>query len=98
MHIESATFSLNRHFDADVFLDFREDAATGSAACTLASYLSLTEGNVGSATRYEICQGVEMGRKSDIFVHVKLAEGKRIDTIHLSGSAVQTMEGTFFVQ
>jgi PhzF family phenazine biosynthesis protein len=74
-----------------------EDAATGSAACTLASFLSLTEGDAGRTTQYLITQGVEMVRKSDIFVAVKLNDGKTIDTVHLSGSAVQTMEGKFFV-
>jgi PhzF family phenazine biosynthesis protein len=75
-----------------------EDAATGSAACTLASYLSLTESPGGRNDRYEIIQGVEMGRKSEIFVEVKLTKEKKIDAVYLSGSAVQTMEGKIVIE
>jgi PhzF family phenazine biosynthesis protein len=74
-----------------------EDAATGSAACTLASYLSLQEGKPGQTLRYEIAQGVEMGRPSEIFVEVKLGENKKIETVHLSGRAVKVMEGKLFL-
>jgi PhzF family phenazine biosynthesis protein len=74
-----------------------EDAATGSAACTLAAYLTLQEAKPGQTVRYEITQGVEMGRKSEIFVEAKLGEDGKIETVHLSGSAVQVMEGNLFL-
>lgn len=56
---------------------FGEDAATGSAACTLACYLALMDGRQGKTYQYVIEQGVEMNRASEIHVEVALgAEGK----------------------
>ena len=45
--------------------------------------------------RYEILQGVEMGRKSSIVVEVimKSAQGTEIDQIKLQGQAIKVMEG-----
>ena len=71
-----------------------EDAATGSAACTLACYLTLQQRIAGTTSRYLITQGVEMGRRSDIGVDVKTTGDGKIDTVTLSGSAVQVMAGT----
>jgi PhzF family phenazine biosynthesis protein len=73
-----------------------EDPATGSAASTLAAYLSLMEGKAGDRMAYELVQGVEMGRRSEIGVEVVLAD-KGIETISLIGSAVQVMEGRLTV-
>jgi PhzF family phenazine biosynthesis protein len=73
-----------------------EDAATGSAACALAAFLTIRDCKEGSSTTYEIVQGVELGRRSEIGVVVKLAPGKRIESVHLSGSSVQIMEGKLF--
>lgn len=82
-----------------------EDPATGSAACTLASFLTLTgqaraggdgEGIVG----FEIVQGEEMGRRSEIELQVRseTADGQtRVIEVFLGGSAVPVMEGTVFV-
>jgi PhzF family phenazine biosynthesis protein len=70
-----------------------EDAATGSAACTLACYLTIQQQRAGTTSRYLITQGVEMGRRSDIGVDVKTTADGMIDTVTLSGSAVQVMEG-----
>lgn len=47
-----------------MMIDGAEDAATGSAAVALAGYLSLRDGKAGSRQRYEMTQGVEMGRVS----------------------------------
>lgn len=101
-----------RMFCADV----PEDPATGSAACTLAGYLSverrsdakdsipwkslITEEAVSRTRyRYEITQGVEMGRKSVIAVEVvmKDPQGSEIDQLLLSGQAVKVMEGRLLV-
>lgn len=72
-----------------------EDPATGSAACTLASYLALQEGGRDVKFSYSVEQGVEMGRRSLIGVKVALnATGKGIGEVILSGSAVPVMEGT----
>jgi len=78
-----------------------EDPATGSAACALGSYLALTKvglehgGRVGS---YQIVQGVEMGRESAIGVEVVLGhDGRQVDSVLLSGSAVKVMEGKLWI-
>lgn len=70
-----------------------EDPATGSAACALSSYLTLRQPELQNQTfRFEIDQGVEMGRESNIVVEVTLRDSK-IDTVKLSGTATQVMRG-----
>lgn len=77
-----------------------EDPATGSAACTLASYLAIQNGRSG---RFAITQGVEMGRRSEIGVCVEVEDGELPDgrqmervvkNVVLSGCAVVVMEGS----
>jgi PhzF family phenazine biosynthesis protein len=69
-----------------------EDPATGSAACALGAYLALKEKRTRN---FEITQGVEVGRRSVIGVEVEVdGEGRRVQSVKLSGSAVQVMEGT----
>ncbi|KAG0652463.1 isomerase [Hyphodiscus hymeniophilus] len=69
-----------------------EDPATGSAACALGSYLALRQNRT---RKFEVTQGVEMGRKSVIGVEVVVdKEGRRVESVKLSGSAVLVMEGT----
>lgn len=70
-----------------------EDPATGSAASALAALLALKwkRRNAG----FEITQGVEMGRQSNITVDVTLNEAATaVEKIVLGGSAVMVMEGT----
>jgi pre-mRNA-processing factor 19 len=76
-------------------LDF-EDPATGSAAVTLGSYLTINRHSDKSVARYEITQGVEMGRKSDIAVEVKPAVvdgAATVGELSLEGNAVIVMSG-----
>lgn len=73
-----------------------EDPATGSAASGLAAYLTLMGGQKGPH-RYEIVQGVEMGRRSVIGVGVTVNEQGVIDTVELKGSAVKVSEGSILV-
>lgn len=69
-----------------------EDPATGSAACALGALLSLKAKE--RKVVYEITQGVEMGRRSDIGMAVTLNEGlDGVETLELSGSSVKVMEG-----
>ena len=70
-----------------------EDPATGAAACALCCYLSL-EGDkqTTSLRRYEITQGVEMGKESKIVVEITM-NGGAIEKVTLAGTAVQVMEG-----
>ncbi|RAQ47187.1 phenazine biosynthesis-like protein [Aspergillus flavus] len=77
-----------------------EDPATGSAACALTSYLAL---QTYSETRiqFQVTQGVEMGRQSDIAVEVKVDVGedgvRRVKEVQLGGKARQIMSGSILV-
>jgi len=77
--------------------DVGEDPATGSASCALASYLALKHGRAGQLIDFELTQGVEMGRKSDVSVQVQLGPDKELKEVRLGGSAVAVMEGKLFV-
>ncbi|MCJ1253983.1 hypothetical protein MMC24_001797 [Lignoscripta atroalba] len=75
-----------------------EDPATGSAACTLASYLALQAAGGSTTYKYEVEQGVEMGRRSHITVHVSLDEnGTAVKKVLLSGTAVLVTQGSLYV-
>jgi PhzF family phenazine biosynthesis protein len=74
-----------------------EDPATGSAASDLAAYLSLKTRKKEKTLRYEIVQGVEMGRRSEIFIDVEMARDNTISKVYLEGGAVQVMEGRLTV-
>lgn len=73
-----------------------EDPATGSASCGLAAMLAMKEGLKGR-TRFELVQGVEMGRRSEIGVEVVM-EGAGVKTIELAGRAVEVMQGKVFYE
>ncbi|KAJ9150764.1 Phenazine biosynthesis PhzC/PhzF protein [Pleurostoma richardsiae] len=73
-----------------------EDPATGSAACTLSSYLALKGQGAKGRLGVEITQGVEMGRKSDIEVEVAAegeGESRKVTEVFLGGEAVVVMKG-----
>jgi PhzF family phenazine biosynthesis protein len=74
-----------------------EDPATGSAASDLAAYLSLQDGRPGETLSYQITQGVEMGRRSEISVDVEMAQDRSISRVFLGGGAVEVMEGKLTV-
>lgn len=74
-----------------------EDPATGSSACGLAAYLTLTDGQAGQEHKYHVVQGVEMGRRSDIGVAVSMDEEREIEQVVLTGTAVQVSEGKITV-
>ena len=74
-----------------------EDPATGSAASDLVSYLSLNNGKAGEILKYELVQGVEMGRRSEISIDVVMAKDGGIEKVYLEGGAVQVMEGRLTV-
>ncbi|KAH9211326.1 hypothetical protein DL95DRAFT_369894 [Leptodontidium sp. 2 PMI_412] len=81
-----------------------EDPATGSAASALSCYLALCGGDYGRK-KFEVTQGVEMGRKSVIGVEVFVGEGlgqgeegrRRVEGVRISGNAVVVMEGNLRV-
>lgn len=75
----------------------REDSATGSASCALASYLALQEPPEKGAGPFEfnLTQGVEMGSKSELGVKIiRTEKGDAIESVFLRGTAVKVMEGT----
>ncbi|KAK3944380.1 WD40-repeat-containing domain protein [Diplogelasinospora grovesii] len=77
-----------------------EDPATGSAACTLASYLTISLKAV-HGVRLAIVQGVEMGRRSEIRVDATAETdngGVRIKELFLGGETVMLMGGRITVQ
>ncbi|KIY66405.1 Diaminopimelate epimerase-like protein [Cylindrobasidium torrendii FP15055 ss-10] len=67
-----------------------EDPATGSAASTLCGWLAEQKGDGKWA--FDLVQGVEMGRRSEIKVFVDV-EGGKVKNIKLAGTAVQVLEG-----
>lgn len=74
-----------------------EDSGTGSACSALGCYLALRGGGIGER-KFVFEQGVEMGRRNEIFVDVSVGEledgkGKKIEKVVLSGGAVVVMEG-----
>ncbi|KAL2832406.1 hypothetical protein BDW59DRAFT_180934 [Aspergillus cavernicola] len=73
-----------------------EDPATGSAASGLAACLSLSEGRTGRFV-YDIVQGVEMGRRSEIGVEVEIKESGKIESLMLKGTAVKVSEGRVLI-
>lgn len=91
-HPQQAAISIKaRMFERSV----GEDAATGSAASALACYLALKDGTPGKDYRFNIQQGIEMGRPSDIGVSVELnSSGKGVSNLVLAGSAVLVTQGT----
>ena len=75
-----------------------EDAATGSAASALASFLALKDGTGKMTFYYSIEQGVEMGRASEIQVKVTLdATGKAVERLVLAGRAVRATQGLLYL-
>ena len=71
-----------------------EDPATGSASCGLATFLAL-KWRESRVVKFEMTQGVEMGRQSDVGVTVTLKEDlEEAEKVELSGSAIKVMEGS----
>ncbi|PLB50559.1 putative phenazine biosynthesis-like protein [Aspergillus steynii IBT 23096] len=78
-----------------MILGNEEDAATGSAASGLVAYLSLTNERLGRHT-YDIVQGVEMGRRSQIGIDITTSPEK-VESLELKGAAVPVSEGTILI-
>ena len=75
-----------------------EDPCTGSAASTLAAYLSLRDGELGETYVYVIEQGVEVGRAGEIHVKVTLDEtAKAVKKVILVGGAVLVSKGVLYI-
>jgi trans-2,3-dihydro-3-hydroxyanthranilate isomerase len=72
-----------------------EDPATGSASGCAVSYL-VQRGLAPSGQKILILQGVEIGRKSEIFVSAN-AVGPRLTDIRVGGSTVLVAKGQLFL-
>jgi trans-2,3-dihydro-3-hydroxyanthranilate isomerase len=71
-----------------------EDPATGSATALLAAQL-LTAENLNDGThRWQLEQGYEMGRPSDLRLEADVNAGK-LSAVRVGGSAVRLMSGEF---
>ncbi len=66
-----------------------EDPATGSAAAALTAFLGWLDGR---SQRFEISQGVDMGRPSVIRTAVDVVDGASKE-VRVAGTAVRVMEG-----
>ncbi|EEP81946.1 predicted protein [Uncinocarpus reesii 1704] len=77
-----------------VIADGVEEAASASGCCALAAHLAMQKGGKGSRHAYAIEQGIEMGRRSQLCIEVRLNEqGTGVSRITLSGRATMVMEG-----
>jgi trans-2,3-dihydro-3-hydroxyanthranilate isomerase len=72
-----------------------EDPATGSANACLAGYLAARTPRDGTL-RWEVAQGVEMGRASRLSLEVNKTNGV-IDAVRVGGATVLINEGTMRV-
>ena len=95
-----ATGVRTRMIRTRMVLDHQEDPATGSASSALAVYLTKYHPKLRQPDKkqhkFEMTQGVEMGRRSDISVEVML-DGGKVSKVLLGGSAVEIMEGNIIV-
>ncbi len=69
-----------------------EDPATGSATALLAAQLLRAEGLMDGKHSWELEQGYEMGRPSELHLEADVAAGK-LTAVRVAGQAVQIMEG-----
>jgi trans-2,3-dihydro-3-hydroxyanthranilate isomerase len=69
-----------------------EDPATGSATALLAGQLLRSEALPDGTHRWQIEQGYEMGRPSDLWLEADVA-GAKLAAVRVAGQAVQIMSG-----
>jgi trans-2,3-dihydro-3-hydroxyanthranilate isomerase len=72
-----------------------EDPATGSAAGCAISYL-VGRGAVAPGRRIHVRQGVEIGRKSDLYLSAHV-ESARVTDVRVAGSTVLVAKGRLFL-
>ena len=69
-----------------------EDPATGSATALLAAQLLVAERLKDGTHRWQLEQGYEMGRPSDLMLEADVA-GNRLTAVRVGGQAVRVMSG-----
>ena len=72
-----------------------EDPATGSAAGCAISYL-VQRGAVTSDQRIHVRQGVEIARKSDLYLAARIGSA-RVTDVRVAGSTVLVAKGRLFL-
>ncbi len=70
-----------------------EDPATGSATAILAAQLRAAGALHEGTNRFQLEQGYEMGRPSDLTLDVEMV-GQDVKSVHVGGKAIQVMSGT----
>ena len=70
-----------------------EDPATGSATALLAAQLLKAEALIDGTHKWQLEQGYEMGRPSDLFLEADVREGK-LNAVRVAGQAIRVMQGT----
>lgn len=73
-----------------------EDPATGAATAILATQLLRAERLADGTHAWELEQGYEMGRPSDLHLEADVRDGK-LAAVRVAGQAVRVMEGTLEV-
>jgi trans-2,3-dihydro-3-hydroxyanthranilate isomerase len=84
------------HFRARMFAPtggIPEDPATGSATALLAAQLLKAEALNDGTHKWQLEQGYEMGRPSDLFLEADVAGGA-LKAVRVAGQAVKVMQGT----
>jgi trans-2,3-dihydro-3-hydroxyanthranilate isomerase len=84
------------HFRARMFAPtggIPEDPATGSATALLAAQLLKAEALKDGTHKWQLEQGYEMGRPSDLFLEADVAGGA-LKAVRVAGQAVKVMQGT----
>lgn len=75
-----------------------EDPACGSGSCSLGAYLALQSGQQSRKHRFNIDQGSEIGRDSQIIVNIELNESRdKVESMYLAGPAVLVAQGKIFL-
>ncbi|KAK2604295.1 hypothetical protein N8I77_007238 [Diaporthe amygdali] len=84
-----------------MILETIEDPATGSASSALGVWLALQAFKLHDARKkvhkFEMTQGIEMGRRSIIGVEITLDDEGTVVKVVLSGTAVEVMQGSLRV-
>jgi trans-2,3-dihydro-3-hydroxyanthranilate isomerase len=93
--ISSECSSPEAQFHARMIFYNGEDPATGSAAGPAIAWL-VKHGLVKSDERVMIEQGVEMNRRSHLFVRAK-REGDRVTDVHVGGYAIEIARGEYLL-
>jgi len=70
-----------------------EDPATGSASAALAGLLASGDKRTDASIKYEVSQGVEMGRPSEIYLQAQKVAGE-VASVAIAGQCVPVITGT----